>query len=98
MTLSNGGSVPTVFWQGVEDLILKLLIIVQITWNVIYIYIPKWLYCEVMLVFITEFLVVGSSKAAKSGKITAWGQQFFISLYFDSVSKMSYFTHLALSK
>ena len=36
----------------------------------IYIY-PKWLYCEVMLVFITEFLVVGSSKAAKSGKITA---------------------------
>ena len=36
-----------------------------------HIYISKRLYCKVMLVFITEFLVVGHGGASNSGKITS---------------------------
>ena len=70
LTPSNGGSVFFLFWQGVEDSILKVTYYCSNHLK-LHIYIPKMLLYEIMLVFITEFLVVGSSRAAKSGKITA---------------------------
>ena len=58
-----------IFWQGVTK--LKFLVTYYSSNNLkLHMDTPKILFYKVMLVFITEFLVAGSSRAANFGKIT----------------------------
>ena len=88
---------PSKFWQGVEDQVFYPLILVQITWNFIWVFIRVFvtkIYCQLLLMFLW-FTVAALQNQQNYLKV---GNFFSVVYSFDRVSnKIKVFSHLYCS-